>query len=258
MLTFDRDIYQGITIHNKSIPNTSEGFTLELSSLITDEKNRGTRIIWLTLLHQQARLIACATEQGFVFHSCHENEIILILRLLEDVYVPFSPTHTIGLGGIVIKHFPESQEQPVDLADLELLVIKERLGSQFKFPGGHMELNETIVEGVIREVYEETGIKTAFHSIISVASRYPYQLGKSNIYLACLLTPLTDEIEIYDVEEIEEAKWVNCAEFMAEPTSSNFAKSLIESALASRGLMPFPTDFLNITADAKYELFNLC
>lgn len=80
----------------------------------------------------------------------------------------------IGVGGMVIN----SKD--------EILVVQEKFGfAQWKLPGGraiylnpnktyltpwslgNVDPNEGLVDAVIREVFEETGIKTEFKSVIA-------------------------------------------------------------------------------------------
>lgn len=247
MITFDSDIYQGITLHNTAFPTDVTEFRVEIEALLLMARQAQKRIIWVSLHHSQSNLIPILTQKEFVFHSCMEDELTLVLRLQEDVYVPFSPTHTIGLGGVVLKNSSEFET--------EVLIIKEHLGNMYKLPGGHMELDETIEIGAIRETFEETGIETRFEAIVAVASKYPYQLGKSNIFLACALTPLNYEINIQDTDEIEDAKWIGLSEFYANAEISPFAKALVSSTMKQPGLVKNTMTLMQDQANDKRELF---
>ena len=62
--------------------------------------------------------------------------------------IPTYPDHYVGVGGAVI-----NKKQ-------EVLLIQEVRGPKtWKFPGGLMNPGETMKESVLREVFEETGIK---------------------------------------------------------------------------------------------------
>ncbi|MFC0180707.1 NUDIX domain-containing protein [Thorsellia kenyensis] len=244
MLTFDSDIYQGITLHN-DFPKSEAQFAIEIDTVISFAKQNAKRIIWITLQREQSTLINTLTSRGFIFHSCEEQAITLVLKIKPDVYVPFSPTHTIGLGGVVLN---EHQSK--------ILIIKEHLTHWYKLPGGHMELDESIEEGVIRETYEETGILTSLSSIIAVASKTPYQLNKSNIYLACHLTPKNDNINVQDTEEIEFAKWLPIEEFFQSDLVSQFSKKIVQGVLNRTGVVSVDLG-QPILPNEKRELFVL-
>ena len=116
-----------------------------------------------------------------------------------------------------------------------ILVIKEKLKDKskfagWKFPGGLTNLGEEFEDAAIREVYEETGVKTAFQNILTLRHSHNIQYGMSDIYVICQLKPLTTEINI-DEDEIAEAKWMNLDEFKQSTTSPMFLKiiSMLEN-----------------------------
>ena len=103
----------------------------------------------------------------------------------------------------------------------QVLVVQERhnffdkLNIKWKFPGGLIDHFEDINKGAIREVLEETGINTKFHSILGMRYQHNMRLGGSktkisDLYMACHLSPLTDnqQLNICD-SEIAAAKWIH-------------------------------------------------
>lgn len=88
----------------------------------------------------------------------------------------------------------------------------------WKIPGGLVDEGENLPEAVEREVlflyltrimqvFEETGIKAKFQSIIAFREITNYKWGQTDIYFACLMTPETFEINL-DPLEIKTAKWM--------------------------------------------------
>lgn len=77
----------------------------------------------------------------------------------------------------------------------------------WKIPGGLVDDEEYISEAAEREVWEETGIKAKFQSIIAWRERTNYKWGQGDIYFAAVMKPETFDIKI-DPFEIKEAKWV--------------------------------------------------
>lgn len=72
--------------------------------------------------------------------------------------LPGFATHYIGVGGMVI-----NKERT------KLLCIQEQRPlspGQWKLPGGLVETGESIEQASIREVWEETGVKCKFSSVI--------------------------------------------------------------------------------------------
>ncbi len=228
MLKFQFDQFQGVIIDPLSAPDSRDLFHQHLGDLITHAHSECKQLIWLTLAIDKAHLIAAATDQGFVFHNCLEQELTLILRLNCDAYAPFMATHSIGAGAVVI----DKQDR--------VLVIKEKkaLWPGYKLPGGHVELGEQLAEAVVREVLEETGVVAEFESVLGFASKHPYQFGKSNTYFVCRLTPRSNQIDIRDTDEIEDAKWIDINTYLADEDNILFNRQIVEAARNNQGLKP--------------------
>ena len=223
MLEFKEDIYNGITVNRNSIKQDS--FYDDLKELIRFSSGANKSLIWLTLSSKDGAKIATALDLGFQFNSCSEAELILVLKL-QDVYVPFMPTHTVGVGGIVI-------------ADSKILMIQDKLKSHrsiYKLPGGMVDTGSSLEESVIREVYEETGIKTELEKMVAILNTHPYRFDKSNTYYLFKLKPLNFNINIIDINEIALALWYDLDDFFADKKIGDFQKELVKSALSTDGL----------------------
>ncbi|QCZ36690.1 8-oxo-dGTP diphosphatase [Mycoplasma nasistruthionis] len=51
------------------------------------------------------------------------------------------------------------------------------------FPGGHVELNESIVDSTIREVYEETGLKVSDLQLCGIKQWFNEETGRNVCFL---------------------------------------------------------------------------
>lgn len=223
-MDFELDNFNGIILSAETVPNSNDAFASELREVLGYATDNRKNLIWLTLPIDQSHLIAEATAQGFTFHNCEERTITLIHKPKPDTFVPFIPTHTVGAGALI-----QNDQQ-------EILLIKEHGMQGYKLPGGHVELGEPIGESVVREVWEETGVTAEFESILGITTKHPFQFGKSNMYIVCKLTATEETINIQDVDEIAEAKWVPVNEFLQDEVNYPFNRQMVGALLNQDGL----------------------
>jgi len=239
---FELDKFNGIIISKEELPSDVDAFKNELAEIVSFAKTENKNIIWLTLPIHLSCLVPSATEFGFVFHNCLEHELTLILKAPTTTFIPFIPTHSLGAGAIV-----KNQSG-------QLLVIKEHGMNGYKLPGGHIELGEKVETAIIREVLEETGVQADFQSILGFTTRHPFQFGKTNMYLVCRLNAVSETIQIQDIDEIAEAKWLDVAEYLADERNAGFNRQMIEALHNADGLAPFePSN--NTGPYKKHETF---
>ncbi len=227
MLRVKEDIYNGWIVEPDSIEEDLEVFESSLNRLIEQAGQAHKKLIWMDFMTTQANQIALALKRGFIFHNCEPHRTTLIYQVQSDAYIPVPPTHTIGVGAVVIN------------AKQELLMVRDRIGTRhslYKLPGGMVEEGDRLLDGVIREVYEETGIHAKFIKMVSILNSHPYRYNKSNMYIVFALEPLDEEINIIDTEEIEEAIWMPLEKFFAHEEMSTFQKDLVKQSLSKEGL----------------------
>ena len=227
MLKVDEDLYNGLIVDSNSISSEVIAFKDALLALQKRAKEKKKNLLWLDLTTQQNQHIAIALELGFEFHNCEAHRATLTYRVKEDAYIPVSPTHTIGVGAVVINQANE------------LLMVRDRIhtsSSRYKIPGGMLEHGDKLSDGVIREVWEETGIKSKLIKMVSLLNAYPYRFNKSNMYIVFHLEALSSKIEVIDTHEIEEAIWMPLDEFFAHKEMSDFQKKLVRITLEHQGL----------------------
>nr|WP_202501749.1 NUDIX domain-containing protein [Streptomyces sp. SID5785] len=73
-----------------------------------------------------------------------------------DPQKPSTPLHSVSVAGVVVRD------------DGRVLVIRRADNGRWEPPGGVLELDEAIEDGVVREVYEETGIKVRAERLTGV------------------------------------------------------------------------------------------
>ena len=227
MLTANQDLYNGLIIDTKSISSSVSDFKISLKNLLQQAQKDNISLLWLDLTINQSEQLAFALSLGFEFHNCESTRTTLTYRVQEDAYIPVAPTHTIGVGAVVINN------------DNEILLVRDRIhtsNSIYKLPGGMLEEAQSLEEGVLREVWEETGIKAKLIKMVSVLNSHPYRFNKSNMYIVFQLEALSSEINIIDTHEIEKAFWMPLEDFYAHEEMSTFQKDLVSSALNHEGL----------------------
>lgn len=157
----------------------------------------------------RASLVEDMARVGLWFHHAEGETAVLNLWLKKDgpSKIPLLATHHVGVGGLVIN------------SRNEILCVRElrRNYLPWKTPTGLSDLGEPIEDAAVREVYEETGIQTKFHSVIGFRQTHGLAHGRSDLFFVCRLEP----IEHVDAEgnvaipdpviqpcEIETAAWI--------------------------------------------------
>ena len=218
------DVYNGITIKSDFSQKNKAIFENDINELINYCENK-FNLIWIYVDIAKTDLLEVLTTKDFKFHTCNESRILLVKKILQTAIVPTAANNTLGVGVVVINN------------KNELLVIKEKISDMgYKLPGGHVDDGEMISRACVREVFEETGISVEFESVISLGHFYPHQFDKSNLYILCKAKPVTNEINIIDCDEIEDAKWIDLNEYLSNQNVLPYIKEIVNAALNSDGL----------------------
>lgn len=98
------------------------------------------------------------------------------------------------------------------------LLVKGKESGKYSFPKGHIEENETPLECIIRELYEETGIRLS--SSINILSIIKPRIGT---YIYC---ESSEEFkpEIHDTKEIGEVGWYSPEEIQTKKLNADTLK----------------------------------
>jgi len=160
--------------------------------------------------------------------------------------LPIGATTGIGVGGFVLN------------SKNELLVVKEKYQKMalWKLPGGMADASEEISDAAIREVFEETGIKTEFCSIVCFRHSHHGLFNVSNLYIIVRLKPLNFDISIEE-GEISEAKWMPLDEYIEEnlsPLNKEVAILAKKNATETNG-NPILREFVAVDVDAWHRKF---
>lgn len=163
-------------------------------------------------------------------------------------FPPYAHT-MLGVGGIVVND------------KNEILVVSEKnalIANSWKLPGGYIEPAENFGDAAVREVFEETNIKTRFDSIIAIRHAHGAGFGCSDIYLVLSLIPESSEI-IKCEREIEKCMWMNMDEFLNHPdvheTNRNFVRTYLNNK--AKGLKIKYSDEYLAVLKKKYQVYSI-
>lgn len=124
------------------------------------------------------------------------------------------PKHILAVGGIVLN-------------DQEEVLLVRTHNSGWVFPGGQVENEENLVEALIREVFEESGINIEVGSLIGIYSNtkgYPGFNGYEDIPTKLMLDfegkALSGELTTSD--ETDACQWVKKEEVLNWVTRDNY------------------------------------
>lgn len=221
--------FEGITLDPDALPLDPGVFSEQLCASLACWADQGFKVAWLEIPIAKSHLIPLAVEAGFSFHHSGNDYLMLSYCLDPNAFIPPYATHYIGAGGVVLNE------------KRELLVIWEKAHRMqnrryYKLPGGALVPGEHLVDGVIREVYEETGIHTKFEALMCFRHWHRYRYGKSDIYFICRLSPLDHDITIQE-SEIEECLWMPVDTYLTHENVGVFNKHVVEIALTGQGLV---------------------
>lgn len=156
------------------------------------------------------------------------------------------PTHIVAVDGIV-----ENDKN-------EILLVKHRDKEIYTIPGGQVEIGENLIDALVREIKEETGIDAEVNKLICVSSNtctYPgyngYETVPTKVMLGFTCKYLGGELSTSD--ETSETLWIpkdKVLEYIAAP---NLVERF-EAYLNSKG----DIQYLEYITKPQYDLKLKC
>jgi ADP-ribose pyrophosphatase YjhB (NUDIX family) len=136
-------------------------------------------------------------------------------------------THFLGVGGVVIH-------------DKKILLVKLTYGgakNRFLVPGGLVEKGETLREGLIREILEETNMKVNPTEIIGIRSMVRDSDGLTDVYTVFKCELLSDPHHIKPQDsEINEVAWIEINELDQRDDVPQYTKTIVTTAIEKEGM----------------------
>ncbi|XP_059150075.1 nucleoside diphosphate-linked moiety X motif 6-like [Physella acuta] len=219
------DRYNGLwvdLIQLDEIISTEERFEQLLKSSLESWRAQCITSVWIKLSLSQGGLIAIASKFGFKFHHA-EGDVATITKWMDDSTenkIPPFATHQVGVSGLVVKE---------DTQEVLVVQDKNRPYTLWKFPGGLSQLGEDIAVTAEREVYEETGVKTEFKSVLAFRQQHtsPGAFGRSDLYIICRMRPLTFDLHPCP-HEIAACRWMPVEQLRQEVQATSLTHKMAE------------------------------
>lgn len=246
------DHYGGFIIDPLGLPTHPPEFLSALRSSLAHWKVQSKRGIWLKLPIEKSKFVPLAVEEGFIYHHAEKDYLMLTYWIPEkESMLPANASHQIGVGAMVTND------------KNEILVVQEKSGPMrglgiWKMPTGVALQGEDILDAVVREVKEETGVDTEFVEVFGFRQVHDAAFGKSDLFFLCKLRPLSSEIEIQE-SEIEAAQWMPLEEYKSQtlnsssPVLTRFAD--IATASLEGKYNGFGAESLVLSSQYKWSLF---
>uniref|UniRef100_W5M4I6 Nucleoside diphosphate-linked moiety X motif 6 n=1 Tax=Lepisosteus oculatus TaxID=7918 RepID=W5M4I6_LEPOC len=231
LITGKSDKFGGVTVHlneHEFPSDLSEDAFLDYIQgySLSQWRAEGKVAVWLHVPIFQSRFVTVAASQGFAFHHAEKDSSTLTLWLGQGTSrLPGYATHQVGVAAL---------GAVLDERNGKVLVVqdKNKTANAWKFPGGLSDPGENIGITAIREVFEETGIRSEFKSLLSIRQQHnhPGAFGISDMYIICRLKPLSFDINFCH-QECLKCEWMDVAELAktneTTPITSRIAKLLL-------------------------------
>ncbi|KAI4888102.1 hypothetical protein NFI96_018446, partial [Prochilodus magdalenae] len=264
LLSGESDRYGGVTVRHLPDQISESTFSSVLRDSLSQWRSDGRIAVWLYVPLAQCRLAEVAALHGFTFHHALRDMAVLSLWMGPgESRLPGYATHQVGVavlwvcleqssvcvlsekdssccGGyftsklLLVYVVWRDERAVVNEANGKVLVVqdKNKTVNAWKFPGGLSNLGENIGATAVREVFEETGVRSEFRSLLSIRQQHnhPGAFGMSDMYLICRLSPLTYDIS-FCTQECLRCEWLDLADLAntkdTTPVTSRIAKLLL-------------------------------
>ena len=123
---------------------------------------------------------------------------------------------------------------------------KKKCYEKWSFPAGHLELNESLEQGAIREIKEETGCDVELNGVCYIANRI---LEDRLFVMIVFNAKLIKENIKYDKKEILNVKWIDYDEIMNK-MDNKLRGSFVKKAIYNQNNnLIAPIEIVNILND---------
>lgn len=123
---------------------------------------------------------------------------------------------------------------------------KKKCYEKWNFPAGHLDFNESLEQGTIREIKEETGCDVKLDGVCYVANR----ILEDDLFLMIVFNAklINENIE-FDKEEILDVKWFDYDEIVNKMESMLRGNYVRTAVINQNNNLVAPIDIVDILKD---------
>ena len=123
---------------------------------------------------------------------------------------------------------------------------KKKCYEKWNFPAGHLDFNESLKQGALREIKEETGCDVKLDGVCYVANRI---LGDDLFVMIVFNAKLINENIEFDKEEILDVKWFDYDEIVNKMESMLRGNYVRTAVINQNNNLVAPIDIVDILKD---------
>lgn len=123
---------------------------------------------------------------------------------------------------------------------------KKKCYEKWNFPAGHLDFNESLEQGAIREIKEETGCDVKLDGVCYVANRI---LEDDLFVMIVFNAKLINENIEFDKEEILDVKWFDYDEIVNKMESMLRGNYIRTAVINQNNNLVAPIDIVDILKD---------
>ena len=117
---------------------------------------------------------------------------------------------------------------------------------KWNFPAGHLDFNESLEEGAIREIKEETGCDVELDGICYIANR----ILENDLFVMIIFNAkLIKETIKFDEEEILDVKWFDYDEIVKEMDNQLRGDYVKKAVINQKRNLIAPIDIVDVLKD---------